>query len=449
MSWSSRAAAAAATETPRKARPQCLRGVCLRNRNVRRARAGAGRPLDPLPDRRSAPGACASAARDSIHAPEARARRHRAPSSLPCGPLPASFSSSSLSSSSSSSSGDGGGAASPRAAAASASARRCCSRRPSVPGWCARLCARTRGRAPVRLRAPVDAAREHLLVPAQPPPRLALWGGGGARTRLRADGAASDARLTGPGTRGRACRGGPDREHLEPTGAHRSSPPRPPSRSRTGTAPPPPSVRRFFPALGRRASRAPFFERRTFRHARRPEGVPPRSPVSPRGGGGAWNTAPEPSTPSSPAYPSAREESRLSRPRPPAAHRRRGWGQERVRPRRRRTRRRGSRWPEAALRGPPSAAPAGRAARRITPSAPADSRSRERRGANPTPRRRPPPRRARASDAARRGRSAAASSVGGVATGRLRSTASCVGVAPTPRTCREHVEALGGSKAST
>ena len=37
--------------------------------------------------------------------------------------------------------------------------------------------------------------------------------------------------------------------------------------------------------------------------------------------------------------------------------------------------------------------------------------------------------------------SAAASSVGGVATGRLRSTASCVGVAPTPRTCREHVEA--------
>ena len=376
--------------------------------------------------------------------------------------LPAtSFSSSSLSSSSSSSSsGDGGGAASPRAAAASASARRCCSRRSFQPGWCARLCAHSEDALPYD-RAHPSMPHVNTFSSSLSHRRGLRFLGGGASAANSASAPtalASDARSTGPGdARGAPAAAGPTASTSSPPGAHpiiSSAAAFSVSNWNCSTASE--SVRRFFPALGKtRVASAAFLSggRSVARGAR--EGVPSRSPASPSVAAAAnlEYSASEPSTPSSPAYPSAREESRAVAPTPASSstaaavagdrsacfaaasdRARRGsrvWAPRRLPSRPRRPRRR----------------PGARPAESRRPLRPTRGESRASRRANPTPRRRPPPPRRRARRRrARRGRFRR-----GELRGRRRYGPLAVHrVVRGGRTRREHVEnmsrLLGGSR---
>ena len=244
------------------------------------------------------------------------ARRHRAPSSS-CGPAsPRRRSPSSLSSSSSSSST----AAAPPPAPPPPPRRGAARGAPSSRGG-ARACARTARTRPYDRAHPSMPHVNTFSSSLSHRRACASWGGGAsAANSASAPTAPPDARSTGPGDARARRRGGPDREHLEPTGIpphHLSAAAVPVSNWNCSTASE--SVRRFFPARRRARRERRFFERRT-PAARRPGGVPSRSPVSPRVAAAAnLEYSFRASTPSSPAYPSAREESRAVAPTPATA----------------------------------------------------------------------------------------------------------------------------------
>ena len=346
------------------------------------------------------------------------ARRHRAPEPSLRACLPATaFSSSSLSSSSSSSSGDGGGAASPRRRRLGLGRGAAARGAPSSRGTVRALVRAQRGRAPVRPRAPVDAAREHLRPPIATAAACASWG---ARARRTAPPRRLHARVRrafnwARGRERRAAAAGPTASTSEPTG----SPPHHLLRGRL--------LGLELELLHRLRERAALLPRarkdarlasatrgggRSSSRAGAREGVPSRSPVSPSVAAAAMmieRLRAEHAVLAARTPPRARNRG-LSRPRPPAAPpppRLRGTGARASR--RRRAARgaghgcglRGGFLRGLAVRG------AGRArapAESRRPRRPTRGESRASRRANPTPRRRPPPPAApRASDAARGG----------------------------------------------